>query len=178
MEILKYVKSRRSIRKYKKKEVSDEVILSLLDAARYAPFGGPLKVEGQLWEFIVIRDGKIKKALTYDNEERQFVAEAPVVIACCADTTKDPKYRDYDITTALAVENILLTATAMGLATCYITCYGNHVAHENERKLLRKILKLPDHIRLVALITVGYGDEDPEPKPLRNLKEMLHYEQW
>ena len=160
MDVLNCIKQRRSIRKYTKNEIPNETILKLLDAARYAPFGGPPKIECQLWEFIVIRNEQIKNALTHENEERKFVAEAPVVIACCADTTKDPDYRDYDITVALAAENIMLVATSIGLGTCYVTCYGNHVSHENERKLLRKILKLPDHISLVALITIGYPDEE------------------
>lgn len=174
MDVFECIKKRRSIRKYTKKDVSDETILKLLDAARYAPFGGPLKIECQLWEFIIIRDDKIKRALAHDNEERMFVADAPVVIACCADTTKDPNYRDYDITVALAVENLLLAATSLGLGTCYVTCYGNHVAHKRECKLLRDILKLPEHIRLVCLITVGYPDEKPQLKPLKDLKEMTH----
>lgn len=178
MEVIRCIKTRRSIRKYSKKDVSDEIIVKLLDAARHAPFGGPPKIECQLWEFIIIKDEKIKRALTHNNEERMFVADAPVVIACCADTTKDPNYRDYDITVALAVENILLAATSLGLGTCYVTCYGNHVAHEKERKLLREILKLPEHIRLVCLITIGYPDEEPQPKPLRPLKDMVHYEYW
>jgi len=178
MSVIECIKKRRSIRRYKKRNVSDNIILKLLDAARYAPFGGPCTIEPQLWEFIIIRDPKIKKALAHGNKEREFITTAPVIIACCADTTKDPKYRDYDITVALAVENLMLAATSMGLGTCYITCYGNHIAHERERKILRETLKLPEHIRLVCLVTVGYPDEIPPPKPLRKLEDMIHYEYW
>jgi nitroreductase len=172
------IKNRRSIRKYKDIDVSDEIILKLIDAARHAPFGGPCKIEPQLWEFIIVRDYAIKKALAHDNKEREFIINAPVIIACCADITKDPNYRDYDITVALAVENLMLAATSLGLGTCYVTCYGNHVAHERERKILRETLKLPDHIRLICLVTVGYPDELPPRKPLRDLKDMIHYEYW
>jgi len=178
MAVLECIKRRRSIRKYKNREVSDEVVRRLLDAARHGPFGGPAKIECQLWEFIIVRDSATKLALTHDNEERKFVASAPVVIVCCADTTKDPAYRDYDITVALAVENVMLAAVEMGLGSCYVTCYGNHVAHERERELLREVLKLPDHIRLVCLLTLGYPDEEPLPKPLRELDEMTHFERW
>lgn len=178
MNVLEFIKKRRSIRKYTKQEVKNDLVLTLLDAARYAPFGGPTEIECQLWEFIIIRDHSTKVALAHGNEERQFLSKAPVIIACCADTTKDPKYRDYDITVALAVENMLLVATAMGLGTCYVTCYGNHIAHKKERELLRKILKLPDHIRLVCLITLGFPAETPPSKPLRNLKGMIHCKSW
>jgi len=163
---------------YKDRDINDETLRRLVDVARRAPFGGPCKIECQLWEFIIVRNSDIKKALAHGSEERLFIARAPVVIACCADITKDPKYRDYDITIALAAENLMLAATAMGLGTCYVTCYGNHVAHENERKLLRDILKLPDHIRLVCLIALGYPDEVPKSKPLRKLEDMIHYEYW
>jgi len=176
--MLECIKKRRSIRKYKNEEVSNEVIFKLLDAARHAPFGGPCEIGPQLWEFIIIRNPTIRKALAHENKEREFITTAPVIIACCADTTKDPKYRDYDITVALAVENLMLAATSMGLGTCYVTCYGNHIAHEGERKILRETLKLPAHIRLVSLITLGYPDEVPTPKPLRELENMVHYDHW
>jgi nitroreductase len=178
MDAIECIKSRRSIRKYEDRYVSDDQILELLDCARHGPFGGTLTLGCQLWEFIVVRDKGIKRALTHENSERMFVAESPVVIACCADTTKDPSYRDYDITVALAVENILLAATALGLATCYVTCYGNHINHKKERELLRRVLDLPAHIRLVCLVTVGYPREEPLTKPLRDLRDMIHHEQW
>jgi nitroreductase len=178
MTMLECIKKRRSVRRYTDRDVSDEVVLKLVDAARHAPFGGPCEVEPQLFEFIIIREPAIKKALAHENKEREFIMTAPVIIACCADITKDPNYRDYDITVALGAENLMLAATSMGLGTCYVTSYGNHVAHEKERKILRETLKLPDHIRLVSLITLGYPDEVPPPKPLRDLADMLHYEYW
>ncbi|NIM12407.1 MAG: hypothetical protein GTO45_09860 [Candidatus Aminicenantes bacterium] len=101
-----------------------------------------------------------------------------MVIACCADKRKDPEYRDYDITVALAVENMLLEATECGLGACYVSCYGNHMSHQQERGLLQEILQLPDYIRLVCLITIGYPNEKPVKKELIDLKHIIHFEKW
>jgi len=170
------IKARRSIRRYTDDEVAEELVDRLLDAARLAPFGGPPQVSGQLWEFVVVRDAKAKRALTHEHKDRMWVKDAPVVIAVCADVRKDARYRNYDFISALAVENLLLAATALGLGTCIVDSYVNHTAHEQDRKLLRETLGLPDHIRLECLITVGYPNEEADVKDLRPLYDMKHVE--
>ncbi len=72
--------------------------------------------------------------------------------------------------TAAATENMLLAFHAMGFATCWVGAF-------NER-LLREILQLPKDIRPVAVVTVGKGDEVPEPRELRPLSEIVHYEKF
>ncbi len=180
METIYCIKTRRSIRKYLNKKVSDEVIKNLIDCARHAPFGGPPKKESQLWEFIIIKDRTVKEKLALHYEDRQFLKEAPVVIAVCADKTKDPKYKDWEITCSLAIENILLAAHALGLGACFVTTFIHHEGHKDDRKKLIETLNLPEHIELIALITVGYPDpsEKIEEKELRDIDELIHIDKW
>ncbi len=180
MKLSEAIKRRRSIRKYLDKGISDEIIRKIIDSARYAPFGGPLKKSCQLWEFIVVRDKETKEKLALDYEDRQFVKGAPVIIVVCADKTKDPEYKDWEITTSLAIENMLLTAHDLGLGACYVTTFIHHKKHKEDREKLIKILNLPKNIELIALITIGYSDptEEIEEKELRDIDEMIHHNKW
>lgn len=75
------IEKRRSIRKFKPDPVPDEHILALLDAARLAPSG----CNAQPWRFKVVRDAETKTELARAAYDQSFIAEAPVVIVCCAD---------------------------------------------------------------------------------------------
>ena len=180
METFECIKSRRSVRKFLDKEVSDEIIRKLIDAARHAPFGGPLKKDCQLWEFIIIKDKSIKEKLALNYDDRQFIKQAPIIIAVCADKTKDPEYKAWEITASLATENILLAAHNLGLGACYVTAFTHHKEHEEDRKILIETLNLPEHIELIALIPIGYPDssEEIKPKELRDIDEMIHFNKW
>ncbi len=180
METIDCIKTRRSIRKYLDKEIPDETIKKLIDCARHAPFGGgPIK-EPQLWKFIIVKDKTIKEKLALDYEDRQFVKQAPLIIAVCADKTKDPKYKNWDITASLAIQNLLLASHDLGLGACFVTTFAHHKTHEEERIKLIETLNLPEHIELIALISIGYPDpsEEIEKKELREINEMTHFNRW
>jgi nitroreductase len=75
------IEKRRSIRKFKPDPVPDEHITTLLDAARLAPSG----CNAQPWRFKVVRDNEIKRKLAHAAYDQSFLAQAPVVLVCCAD---------------------------------------------------------------------------------------------
>lgn len=75
------IEKRRSIRRFKPDPVPDEYILALLDAARLAPSG----CNAQPWRFKVVRDDETKRQLAHAAYDQSFIAQAPVVIVCCAD---------------------------------------------------------------------------------------------
>ena len=180
METLDCIKKRRSCRKYLDKKVPDEVVLKLIDAARHAPFGGPLIKNCQLWEFVIVKSKETKQNLALDYDDRKFVASAPVVIAVCADKTKDKDYKDYEKTCSLAVQNILLAATDLGLGACYVSSFSHHEKHKEDKEKLRQALQLPDNIELVCLVAVGYPDssEEIKGKELRSIGELIHMEKF
>lgn len=180
MDAIKCIKTRRSRRNFLDKDIPDEIIRELIDCARHAPFGGPPIKAPQLWEFIIVKDKAVKEKLALDYKDRQYIKQAPVIIAVCADKSKDPDYKDYEITASLSVENILLAAHDLGLGACFVTTFGHHKKHKKDREALIKALGLPKHIELIALIPFGWPDlsEKIEKKELRKIEEMTHFNKW
>lgn len=167
---MKLLIERRSIRRYRSESVPDDVLQQVLEAGRWAPSAS----NRQPWTFIVIRDPTVRRAVAqhaaYYFVRWAHVEEAPVVIALCGDT-KNRLYRQFlheDI--GLAGAYMMLQATALGLGTCWIGGL--------DRKPLSDILKVPPHIEIVALLTLGYPAETPPPPPRKPLEEIVHYETW
>ncbi len=171
MDVFEAIKNRRSVRAFSNQPVSDEEIDRLIDAARWAPSAGNL----QPWEFIVVREPEIKHGLCRAAGNQTFIEEAPVVVVVCADPQRSAKgYRSRGINlyclqdTAAATQNMLLTAQAMGLATCWVGAF-----HEEEA---RKVLRIPDGVRPVAIVPVGHAAEKPRARPRRPMNEIVHRE--
>ena len=91
--VIEAIKMRRSIRKFRPEEIPDEIIRDLLEAARLAPSGS----NSQPWRFKVVKDRETKRRLAEAAFNQRHVAEAPVVIVCCADL---PRYLDWVISGA------------------------------------------------------------------------------
>lgn len=171
MDVFEAIKKRRSIRAFTPEDVSKEEIEKILDAARYAPSAGNI----QPWEFIVIRDFKIKRKLSMAALDQNFIEEAPVVIVVCANEMRSGRgYGSRGATlyclqdTAAAIQNMLLTACALDLGTCWVGAF-----HEEDA---RKILNIPRGVRPIAIIPVGHSVEKPEMRFKRALSEVVHYE--
>jgi len=75
------IEKRRSIRKFKRKPVPDEQIMALIEAARLAPSAS----NTQPWRFKIVSDDDTKTKLAEAAYHQSFVAQAPVVLVCCAD---------------------------------------------------------------------------------------------
>jgi len=172
MNLFDVIKTRRSIRKYKKKDVSDEIIRKLIDTTRYTPSSR----DSQPWEFIIIKNKETKRQLAEikGKENEEILSKAPVTIAICVDTNKSPSRWIED--GACAAMNILLMAHNLGLGAVYVTGYSQTTPEITP--ILQGILSLPKHVMPVCLIAIGYPDEMPEPKELRNLEEIIHKEKY
>jgi nitroreductase len=159
MDVFEAIVKRRSIRKYQERDVDDKLIGVLLWAAAQAPSAGNL----QDWRFIVIRDKKTKELLYNAALRQDHIKEAPVLIVVCSDLqVLSLRYgkRGETVYSLLdcgaAIENLLLAATALNLATCWISAF--------DEEDVKNILRLPDFVRPIAIITVGYPAEKPEEK--------------
>lgn len=170
-ECLEAIKNRRSIRKFKEKKVSESDIQTLLHVAHMAPSAGNLQAR----EFITVSSEEGRRDLASAALDQEFVREAPVVIVVCANTTRsESRYMArgtlYAIQDATAsVMNILLAAHSLGLGTCWVGAF-------DERGVV-SLLNLPEHVRPIALIPIGYPDEAPTPPP-RLGNEIEHQEKW
>ena len=153
--------------------VSEKEIKTLIDAARQAPSAGNI----QPWEFIIVRKAEAKQKLVVAAGVQTFIGQAPVVIVVCANTKASEKgYGSRGVTlyclqdTAAAIQNILLTAYSMGVGACWIGAF-------NEEEV-KAALGIPDGIRPIAIIPVGYGMGNPPKHPRRALSEIVHYEKY
>lgn len=170
MDVYEAIQLRKSVRAFQNKDVSEEIIRRLLEAARFAPSAS----NRQEWRFVVVRDPKTREKLSQAACKQAFVAEAPVVVACCAETDNhimSCSQLCYPIDVAIAIDHITLCAVAEGLGTCWIGAF-----YEDD---VRKILGIPSHIRVVELLVIGYP-KDPAQLEKRRLalKDIVKYEQW
>ena len=173
MDIFQVIRDRRSIRKYLDTPVEDEKIEQILDAARLAPSWKNM----QCWRFLIVREqadrSKLLTAIPDDNPGKKAIAAAPVVVIVCADPTEsdDENGIEYYIAdTAIAFEHLCLTAHALGLGTCWMGWY-------NEEQI-KSAFHIPDGIRIVGLTPLGYPNQEPKPRPRKELAEIAFYDIW
>lgn len=169
MEVRKAIQLRRSIRSYKSLEVEEEKLLRVLDSGRLSPSAG----NRQERRFVVVRDAGKRKALSEAANNQSFVAQAPLVIAACSVETEyimKCGQLAYPIDTAIAVDHITLQAVEEGLGTCWIGAF--------DEKKVKEILNIPDNVRVVQLLTLGYPSEIPRHTSRKSLDEIVMQEKW
>ncbi len=144
MDVYEAIQERRSLRIYKDTPIPREFLEKILDAARLAPSAR----NRQPWHFIAVTDEEKRKALAR-GAFAKFLTQVPLVIVACGDKKASPDW--YVVDVALAVENMILTATSEGLATC---CVGSF-----NQKQIKEALKIPENFEVVVMVAVGYASE-------------------
>ncbi|MCW4054404.1 MAG: nitroreductase family protein [Candidatus Bathyarchaeota archaeon] len=155
MEVFEAIRKRHSVRSYLPDEVSSEKLEKILEASRLAPSAGNI----QPWHFIVVSDQQKRKKLS-KGRYAKFLVESPVVLVGCGDKKASPNWHTVD--TAIAMQNMVLTATSEGLATCWIGSFN-----ENQ---VKELLSIPERFRVIALLAVGYRREK-----LELTSKILHF---
>jgi nitroreductase len=178
MDMDKTIRGRRSVRKYRKEDVAGPLIDEILDLARHAPSS----MNGQPWHFIVIRDEATKRRLVEIKNrhcpiEKQayradFLLHAPVIIVVCVD--QGDSYDRGIENGLLAAANILLAAHARGLGSVYMSAQKADEPAVAEE--IRRALGIPGHMDPISLLPLGRPDEQPGPKDMKPLKDIVSYE--
>ncbi len=184
MELFEAIRTRRSIRRFQDRPVEDEKLQMILQAVQQAPSWANM----QCWRFIVVKDTETKKKISdYSYVEKVFapmgykanpsqkgLAEAPVVIVACADPDQSGRIREqeyYLTDIGIASQNLMLSARAEGLGTVMVGLY--------DEDRIRELLNIPDSIRVVGLLPLGYPrDEKKEGPPRKPLEEIVFQEKW
>jgi nitroreductase len=173
MEILQAISDRRSIRKYKDVPVEWEKIEQVLNAARLAPSWKNM----QCWRFLVLTDPKKRAALLQafpdDNPGKKAIAMAPCSIVVCADPSEsgiENGIEYYIADTAIAFEHICLAAHGLGLGSCWMGWF--------DEAAVKDALGIPEAIRIVGITPLGYPDQEPKPRPRKELSEIAYSEEW
>lgn len=174
-DIFEVIKNRRSVRKFKSTPVPDDHLKKILEAANYAP----TPRNRQAWKFVVVRDRKILDNIKEEcikaageNSRKYFTdyLSAPVYISVHADkNTRNPVN---DITAgALAVENLMLAARALGYGTVYC------VNSINE-KITDNILNVPDNYQRICFTPIGIPDEWPKMPEKKSVDKAVIYDRF
>ena len=169
MDVKTAIRTRRSIREYDPREVEEEKLMKVLESGRLSPSAS----NRQERRFIIIRDANTRKALSEAARNQKFLAEAPVVIAACSvekEYVMSCGQLAYPIDTAIAVDHMTLAAVEEGLGTCWIGAF--------DEKKVKEILNIPDEIRVVTLLPIGYPSDIPRPTPRKSLDEIVMWETW
>lgn len=167
MDILDIITQRRSIRQFKKKPLSPQVLDTMMDALRWAPSAGNL----QSRKFYFIVNENLKRVLARAALDQDFIADAPLAVVACADHRIARRYGERGIRlyclmdVAASVQNLLLAAQALGLGSCWVGAF-----HEDD---VRNLLDLPGHLRPVAIVPIGYSAEDADPPPRVSREEAV-----
>jgi len=163
MDLYDAIKIRRSIRKYKQKKVPMDVIKRVLDAARLAPSWANM----QGVRYIVVTDKEqVEKVIDATSQKGKF-ASAPMFIVAISDAKWSGNNGDmayYMLDVGIALEHLVLAATAEGLGTCWIGFF------DEER--LKEVLAIKKSNRVVALTPLGYPDEAPAARSRKALSEI------
>jgi nitroreductase len=170
MEVLDVIRNRRSIRSYIERPVEDEKLSRVLEAGRISPSAANL----QPWDFVVVQDEAAKARLSSAYTRAWFI-KAPVIIVVCATPAKGWRRSDgeefWKIDAAIAMQSMVLAATAEGLGTCWIGAFDEEKA--------KAALGIPQGVRVVAMTPLGYAAESPgQTTNRKSLAEILHRDHW
>jgi nitroreductase len=159
MEVSKALSSRRSVRKFKHKEMPKEDIMMLLEAAQMAPSGA----NRQPWELVVITDPLRLKELVPVCKNQTFLADCAAFFVGLDDV--EAKWSRVDL--SIALDHVTLKAVDMGLGTCWIGAF--------DPEALAKFVSAPKGKMVTVCLAIGYPDEEPEARPRKPLEQLVSW---
>ncbi|WP_371370905.1 nitroreductase family protein [Sporomusa aerivorans] len=156
-DIFDCIRESHSIRNFKSEQIPEPTLTRILEAGNMAPSAGNL----QPWYFYVVQDSAVKEKLAAAAFEQEQITDSPTVIVVAADPARsNERYGERGAQlyclqdTAAATQNILLAAEGLGIGACWVGAF-------DEVKVAEAV-KAPPRLRAVAMICLGYSDEQPK----------------
>jgi len=169
MDTITTIMERRSIRRYKTDEIPPADLDKILEAGRQAPSAA----NRQPWHFVLTRDKELKKQVAAACSGQHWMADADVILAgiglpsASAGSTGRLWYK---VDVAIAMQNMILAATSLGYGTCWIGAFS-----EEE---VKKVLDVPEEMRVVALTPIGVPDTSPAARPRKEVNQVFSAEKY
>ncbi len=161
---------RRSVRKYRKDKVSEDIVKKLLHAAMVAPSA----LNEQPWEFIVVDDEEILNKISQFSNHSSFVKTAPLAVVVLANLDK-VKSTLYTQDLAACTQNLMLEAASFKLGTCWLGTYPK----SDRMGYIKELFNLPDNIEPFSVIVVGYPEDENSFKEVDRFNEnVIHKNRW
>ena len=167
MNVSEAIRSRRSIRVYRKAPVEKEKLDRILDAGRLAPSARNMQER----HFVVVADKEKRRRLMVAAKNQSFVGEAPILIVACGtipDYVMSCGQLAYTVDVAIAVDHMSLQAVEEGLGSCWVCAF--------DEPEVKEVLGIPKDIRVVTILAVGYPGEAPEARPRSPIEDMVSYD--
>jgi nitroreductase len=176
-DIMNSIVERRSIRRFLKKDIPEDLLVKVFEAARWAPSWANV----QPWKIVAVKDRSIKEQIqgtvSPRNPSSLAIVDAPVLLVICGELRKSGFYKDeyptkfgdwfmYDL--GLATQNLCLAAHESGLGTVIVGLFD----HDK----VGQVIKLPDKHEVLVLIPLGYPDQDPKAPRRKEIDEFVHYD--
>ena len=169
MDVIEAILDRRSIRRFKPGEISEEAVHRLLQAAMYAPSAGNQRP----WHFVVLRDRKLLNAVPEFHPYASMLGEAALAVLVCADLSLETHPGYWMVDCAAATQNLLLAVQASSLGAVWLGIYPRPERMQG----MARLLTLPEQVKPFALVAIGHPAEHP-PRPERFLPERVHRDRW
>jgi len=170
MEFQEVVRKRYSVRAYDPRPVEEEKLGRVLEAARLAPTACNI----QPFRVVVIptkgREAELRRVYG-----REWFVQPPFVVAVCALPNEAWKRRHdgwnaAEVDATIAMDHLILAATAEGLGTCWIAAF--------DPKAAREVLGLPEGVVPVAFTPLGYPADSQPPRKRRSLADLVRRDRW
>lgn len=168
--MIKVILDRRTVRRYKKEKISDTILEQIVKAGMYAPYA----TKDMPFHFIVVKNADILKDLQKIHPFGQALETAPVAMVVCGDKICEPINELYVSDCAAATENLLLASKAFNIDTCWLGLYP-WIEIKNR---VKEYFKLPKNIEPFSIVTLGYSNEQEQPRPERYDKSRIHNDAW
>ena len=170
-DIFDCIRESHSIRSFKSEQIPEPTLTRILEAGNMAPSAGNL----QPWYFYVVQDTAVRQKLAAAAFDQNQILDAPTVIVIAADPARsNERYGERGAQlyclqdTAAATQNILLAAEGVGIGACWVGAF-------DEVKVAEAV-EAPPRLRAVAIICLGYSDEQPKHyKERLNLNEVTKF---
>jgi len=169
MDTIRAIMTRRSVRNFTNKPVSEKDLQTLLKAAMQAPSA---KNE-QPWHFIVIDDKEMLHSVPEFHPYARMLLNAPLAILVCSDRKLETKRASWLADCSAATENILLAAHARGLGAVWLGIFPD----ADRVSGFKNLLNLPGDVRPVSLVAVGHPASLPDPVD-RYKEARVHHNGW
>lgn len=168
--MLDILRKRRSIRKYR----GEKIGAPLLDLLKEALLRCPTARNAQPWEFIFVDDPGILEKLAHTKTMgSSFLADAPLAVVVCGDETRSDIWVE---DCAIAAITLHYTAHSLNLGSCWIHIRNRpHDQEKSAEAYVQELLRLPAHIRVLAMMAIGYPAEEKTGHPEKSLLyERIH----
>jgi len=170
-DFFKTVRHRHSVRKYQKDApVEHEKLHAILEMACAAPSAGDL----QAYKIFVVSNQDKLSQLKKATFEQDFISEAPISLVFCADPQRSAEQYAERGRQLYALQDATIAASYAQLAIVAAGMASTWVGYFDEQQV-KKTLDIDEQLVPVAILTVGYPAELPEPSPRRRLEEVIQH---